>query len=80
MSKKALLYIVIAIIVVAFIILPTFTPEDLFTTVPILGAVGWKKYLIIAIISIAFVLLAFVIINNNKDIKDSLQNKKIIPS
>lgn len=78
MSKKTLLWIVIIILVVAFIILPTATPEDLFTTVPILGAVGWHKYLIIAVIAIALAALAFIIINHNKDIKSSLQKKHII--
>lgn len=78
MTSKTLLWTIIAIVVIAFIILPTFTPEDLFTTVPLLGAVGWKKYLIIAVIAIVLVSLAFFIINNNQQIKDSLKRKKII--
>lgn len=70
MTTKTLFYIIIAIIVIAFIILPTFTPEDIFTTVPILGAVGWHKYLIIALISIVLVIISFIVINNNKSLRD----------
>ena len=63
MNYKIILWILVAIIVLAFIILPTGTPEDLITTVPLFGAVGWKKYLIIAVIAVSLLALAYIIIN-----------------
>lgn len=78
MKSKTLLWIVVVIIVVALIILPTFTPEDLVTTVPIFGAVGWKKFSIIATITLLTLGAAILIAYNNQEIKDFLKRNNII--
>lgn len=78
MNSKTLLWIVVIIVVLALIILPTFTPEDLITTVPIFGIVGWKKFAIIAGITLLILGLALLIAYNNQSIKDFLKRKNII--
>lgn len=78
MNSKTLLWIVVVIVVVAFIILPTFTPEDLVTTVPILGVVGWKKFIIIAGITILVLAFTLLIAYNNPKIKTYLKTKNLI--
>ena len=35
------------LIIVALIILPTLTPEDAFTTLPIIGAIGFGGYILL---------------------------------
>lgn len=45
MNRK--LTIPLIIIVIAFIILPTGTPEDLVTTVPIIGAIGMPSFILL---------------------------------
>lgn len=77
MTDKKLIWIIIAVLIIAWIILPTGTPEDLVTTVPLLGAVGWKKFLIIAFITLALLAIVLIIIHNNKKIKELLQQKFI---
>lgn len=78
MSSKTLLWIVIIIVVLSLIILPTFTPEDLFTTVPLFGALGWRKFAIIAGVTLLIFGLALLIAYNNETIKDFLKRKNII--
>lgn len=78
MSSKTLLWIVVVIVVLALIILPTFTPEDLFTTVPIFGALGWRKFIILAGITLLILGVALLVAYNNQSIKDFLKRKHII--
>lgn len=78
MNNKIFIWIIISIVLIALIILPTFTPEDLFTTVPIFGAFGWNKFLIIAGITLLLLGIALLIAYNNKSIRDYLKNKNII--
>lgn len=78
MNSKTLLWIVVIIVVLALIILPTFTPEDFVTTVPLLGIVGWKKFAIIAGITLVILSIALLIAYNNQSIKDFLKRKNII--
>lgn len=59
MHKKHIHWYVLAIIVLAIVILPTGTPEDAFTTVPLLGVIGWKKYLVIIGITILVLALTY---------------------
>lgn len=77
-NNKIFIWIIISIVLIALIILPTFTPEDLFTTVPIFGAFGWKKFFIIAGIALVLLGIALLIAYHNKSIKDYLKNKNII--
>ena len=51
-------FIYLLIFVIAFIILPTGTPEDLFTTVLFIYFFGWKAYLLMALVVILLVLIA----------------------
>ena len=48
--------------VIALIVLPTGTPEDLFTSVPLLLFVGWKVFLILC----AIALIALLLVKNKK--------------
>ena len=54
-GKHALLFL--AILVIAFIVLPTGTPEDLFTTVLFIYFFGWKVYLLMVLVVLLLVLL-----------------------
>ena len=47
--RRRLLYLIVFLI--AFIILPTGTPEDLFTTVLIIRLGGLKLYIVLAVLS-----------------------------
>ena len=42
--------LVITILVLAFIILPTGTPEDIITNIPLIALIGVKAYIILCII------------------------------
>lgn len=78
MNSKTLLWIIVIIVVLALIILPTFTPEDLFTTVPLFGAFGWRKFAILAGVTLLILGLALIIAYHNQTIKDFLKRKNII--
>jgi len=43
------LTIPLLILFAALVILPTFTPEDAFTTLPIIGAIGIRGYVLVCI-------------------------------
>lgn len=78
MSSKTILWIIVIIVVLALIILPTFTPEDLFTTVPLFGALGWRRFAIVAGVTLLILGLALLIAYHNQTIKDFLKRKNII--
>lgn len=63
-NKKAIVAIVIVVIIVSLIVLPTGTPEDLVTTVPLFAALGWKEFLIIAAIAGIFLIIALSVLQN----------------
>ena len=46
---------VLALIALALIVLPTGTPEDLFTTVLFIEVLGWKGYLLLALATLILV-------------------------
>ena len=53
--------IILILIIIAVIWLPTFTPEDLFTSIPILRYFGWKIFIAVGLILI-FLLWRFGIL------------------
>ena len=56
-SRKTKALLVTLVIILALIILPTGTPEDLVTTLVFIQLLGWKLYLIMAIITLILLLL-----------------------
>ena len=55
---KAHHLLILIVFIIAFIILPTGTPEDLFTTVLFIYFFGWKAYLLMVLAVILLVLIA----------------------
>lgn len=62
--KKAIVAIIIIVIIISLVVLPTGTPEDLVTTVPLFAALGWKEFLIIASIAGIFLIIALSALQN----------------
>ena len=56
---KAHHLLILIVFIIAFIILPTGTPEDLFTTVLFIYFFGWKAYLLMVL---AVILLALIVL------------------
>jgi len=73
-NHKTLAIVLIVIIVISLVVLPTGTPEDIITTAPILGAIGWKKFFILSMILLVFLIIAISIIRNKADVKSYVKN------
>jgi len=56
-GRKLKALLVTLVVLLALIVLPTGTPEDLVTTVLFIQVLGWKTYLLIALITLLLILL-----------------------
>lgn len=66
--KSFILAAVFIFIVIFFVILPSFTPEDLITTAPIIATIGIKNFLIVS----GILILILLILLNQKETKEAI--------
>lgn len=59
----------VGIFFVAIIILPTGTPEDLFTTIPFIAFFGMTTYIIVSVVVIAIIILLMLRKRNRKFVR-----------
>ena len=51
-GRKLKALLVTLVVLLALIVLPTGTPEDLFTTILFMHVLGWKTYILLALITL----------------------------
>lgn len=65
-KNKKLPILIGLFLILVIIVLPTGTPEDFITTVPIIGIFGWKIYVIVALILVIGLLIIMSNLKENK--------------